>query len=355
MYPISKKVNFNYVTISTHYEANSLPKNPYATKESISPFFLHELAKYFSKSNTDILYSPVYSSPLLLSIMSTAPAATLKIVGDHSGTRYEIYNTLLNNQNNLQDKNFNSLIKQTLFFKNINTIDAIHLINPLVKEIMIREINKSFIDIPNIIDFGSNITNHKSFKERKKKIILVGSLLKVKNFDTVIKAFSRLQKVYPSWSIEIYGAGIEEKNLKHLINNLKLSKSVELKGFTSNIQDVYENSMIHLSASHKESFGLTMVESMHCGSITIATKQTIGAKYLIEHEKTGFLAENNSEDGICTVLDRVLSLVEKEDSLLKDIQKNAYTASSNFTANNIVQQWEEKIKALKKERAIVSK
>jgi len=348
MYPISKKVNFNYITIASHYKANTLPIKAYATKESISPFFLHDLANYFLNTNTDILYTPIYAPPLLLSILSTAPASVLKIVGDHSGTRHEIYDTLLTNQDALEDKDFRVRVKQSLFFKNLSIIDAIHLINPLVKDILIKETDKKLIDIPNIIDFGNNVENLKPLKERKKKIILVGSLIKTKNFDTVIKAFARLQKIYPEWSVEIYGTGEEEKNLKSLINNLKLSKSVELKGFTSKIQNVYENSLIHLSASHKESFGLTMVESMHCGSITISTKQTIGAKYLIENEKTGFLAENNTEDGIYAVLDKVLSLIEKEDLLLNHIQKNAYEFSNTFTAQNIVRQWEKKVESLKK-------
>ncbi|HIP11508.1 MAG TPA: glycosyltransferase, partial [Arcobacter sp.] len=352
MYPISEKVNFNYISIASHYPVNSLPVDAYSTKENISPFFLHDLNIYFSKSNMDVFYTPIYASPVLVSIMTTIPSSVIKIVGDHSSSRYEMYSSLLNDQNSLEDKKLNLKIKRTLFFKNINNIDAIHLINPLVKEILIKETNKVLITIPNIIDFGSKVNKHKPLKERKKNIILVGSLLKVKNFDTVIQAFSRLEKLYPEWVIEIYGAGSEEGKLVKLIKVLKLVNKVQLKGFTTDIQGVYENSMIHLSASHKESFGLTIVESMHCGSITISTHQTIGAKYLIDHEKTGFLAEDNTEEGIYNILKTVLSKIEEGDSSLIDIQTNAYEASNNFNSINIVQQWEKAIESLQKDNKL---
>jgi glycosyltransferase involved in cell wall biosynthesis len=349
MYPISKKVNFNYISISSHYDENVLPTSGYTTKESISPFFLHELDSYFSTSNIDILYTPIYSPSVLLSILSIVPASVIKIVGDHSSSRYERYSVLLNNENALEDKHFDLETKRALFFKNINNIDAIHLINPLVKEILVKETNKKLISIPNIIDFGSSLNNHTPFKERQKKIILVGSLLKVKNFGTVIKVFSRLEKAYPDWTLEIYGTGVEEKKLTKLINTLNVSSKVELKGFTSDIQHIYESAMIHLSASHKESFGLTIVESMHCGSITISTKQTIGAKYLINHEKTGFLSEDNTEEGIYNMLNTVLTKIEEGDPLIIDIQTKAYEASNDFNSLNIVHQWEKAIISLQKE------
>jgi len=350
LYPISKKVNFNYISISSHYDENVLPTAGYATKESISPFFLHDLNRYFSRSNIDVLYTPIYSPPVLLSIMSTVPSSVIKIVGDHSSSRYERYSNLLDDETSLEDKPFNLGTKRALFFKNINNIDAIHLINPLVKEVFLKETNKALISIPNIIDFGSSLSNQTPFKERKKKIILVGSLLKVKNFNTVIKAFSRLEKSYTDWSIEIYGTGVEEKKLTKLIKKLNLSSKVILKGFTSDIQNIYENSMIHLSASHKESFGLTIVESMHCGSITISTKKTIGAKYLISHEETGFLSEDNTEDSIYNILNTVLSKIEEGEPLIMDIQTKAYEASNNFNRLNIVQQWEKAISSLEKEK-----
>jgi len=352
MYPISKKVNFEYISISSHYHVNTLPIDAYGTKENISPFFLDDLNAYFAKSDIDVLYVPIYSPPILMSIMSTVPPHVIKIVGDHSSRRYELYSNVLNSKNTLEDTSLNRDMKRTLFFKNICNIDAIHTINPLINEVLIKETNKMLISIPNIIDFGSKITNNTPLTERRKCIILVGSLTSVKNFDTVIKAFSKLTKEYTDWSIEIYGAGSEERKLVKLIKVLKLVNKVNLKGFTTDIEDVYKNSMIHLSASHKESFGLTIVESMHCGSITVSTNQTIGAKYLIDHERTGFLAEDNSESGIYDVLKTVLSRIEEDDSSMSDIQTNAYEASNNFNSVNIVQQWGKAIGLLRKNKSI---
>jgi len=339
MYPISEKVNFEYVLISAHHEKDIIPSTPYKRKELISSTFANELHQYFHQSNFDIIYTPIYGAQLFPAIINSIPEHIIKIMGDHSGKRYGDYDYFLNREQRITKKELIKVTKAKHLFDNLSTTDAIHIINPLVAPLFNKITNKPILSIPNIITLDPIQKN--SFYSRNKTIVLVGGLLQIKNFDTIIKAFKKLYKKHPGWIIEIYGEGIEERNLSQLISKMSLTHHVYLKGFTSSIEEVYNNSMIHLSASHHESFGLTMVESMDKGCITISTKKTMGAKYLLDNEQTGFLADNNTEKDIYAILNKVMVMVEDKDPKLLTIQKNAYKKAKQFNAKNITKQWEQ--------------
>jgi glycosyltransferase involved in cell wall biosynthesis len=346
LFPVSKKINFNYIMNYTQNTSEYVPKNAYSHTEVLSEYFQSQLSDYFAQSTFNLLYTPIYGPFLFSSILECIPATMLKIIADHSSRRYMNYESILNNKINPTLEVMNQYTNDSYYFNNLHKADAIHIINPLVAPIFRQFSQKNVLDIPNIVSVNDQTT--KPLFERDKKIILVGSLSKVKNFDTVILAFGKIVLKYSDWSLEIYGKGSDEEVLKELIIKEDLEESVHLKGFTSNIHDVYKNAMIHLSASHKESFGLTMVEAMSNSILTASTKKTIGARYLIEDEKTGFLAPDNTVDDIFTLLSKIISMIETKNPKLTSILENAYKHSQKFNADNISKEWIQAIENLTK-------
>ncbi len=345
-FPISEKVNFDYISINKHRPKGVIPSNIYSMIETVAPSFEKTLKEFFSYSSVDVIYLPIYGPALFTSILEALPTDTKKIIGDHSGRRYKVYDDLLKEKKDIKFDRVVKLTRNPHLFGNIDQVDAVHIVNPLIKNIYKQITNIPIIDIPNIVSM--NTVERKPFFERNKVIILVGSLSSVKNFSTAIKVFSKLHLQYPDWTLEIYGKGTQKNLLLELISTYNLNKNVFIKGFTSNINTCFQNSMIHLSISHKESFGLTMVEAMNNHVPVVSTYTTIGARFLIENDVTGFMANNNSETEILKTLIRVVELTERENPLIQKVQTNAYLKSQDFKPNNIVDQWKTALELLNK-------
>ena len=336
-FPISSKVNFSYIALSTHKDKNFFPQDAYSRVENTSIEFKEYLKEHFSTIDSEYIYFPIYGRGLFLSLLEATPLKIKKIIGDHNSRRYNIYDKLLQENNKVTKDILFTLTKDRYLFDNLEKFDAIHIVNPLVKNIYNSVTDKPIIDVPNIINIATR--EEYLWKKRDKVIIGVGSLLVHKGFDRLIKAFSEIHMNFPEWKIEIYGEGSEKNNLENLIYELKLSDKVFLKGFTANVIEYIEKSMLLVSVSSRESFGLTMVEAMNVKTAVFSTRTTIGAKYLINNGKTGFLAKDNSVKSIEIKLTEVLKLIDSNNSLIVDIRENAFLESRNFNKENITLQW----------------
>jgi len=341
---ISKKINFDYVSLSVHREGNILPKDVYNRKQTIPQSYANLMKKHLSSLKTDFVYYPIYGTAVFMYILEAIPNGIKKIIGDHSGRRYEHFDNFLTEKKKVSLAEVLNRTKDPHLLYNLSNVNALHVVNPLVKPIYTQITKTPILDIPNIVNVYQG--KQQAFFTREKKITLIGRLTKLKNFSTIIKVFASLHLDFPNWSIEIYGEGPEKASLQTLIDSFSLEKKVFLKGFSSNIDKVLQNTMIHISASHKESFGLTMVEAMSHHVITISTLKTIGARYLIENEKTGFLASDNTEKELYTTLHKVMSLIEKKDPLIETIHNSAYTHSLQFNAKNTATNWDNALKGL---------
>ena len=342
VFPISKKVNFSYVSLSMARKEKQVFN--FNSHKQIPKTFRNQLHSYFSNLSCDIVYAPVFGPQFLETIMSALPDKTIKILGDHTGRRYSIYHSLLQKNEHITLSKLIKLAKDTHFYNNINKMNAIHVINPLAKEVFEKINTKHILAIPNMVPKSKN-TSQPLFK-RDKNIVLIGRLDKGKNFHTALICYKKLLSKYPEWNIEIYGKGAEEKQLTKTIQSLKLNPKKILKEFSSDINMVLSHSSIHLNLSHHESFGLTMVESMNNGCITLSTRKTIGAVYLIDDTKNGYLANDNTESDIYDLLDKTMLMFENKNKNLLSIQKNGYQKSQQFHTKNIVTQWQKSIDEL---------
>jgi len=131
---------------------------------------------------------------------------------------------------------------------------------------------------------------NKKVKKCKKKfytIISVGSLVKEKGVDTMIKAFNEvsLQNII----FKILGDGKEKNNLKKMIHKYGLEKKVFLLGRIKNLQKHYLNSDLFIHASHWEGFPNSIVEAINYNLPVICSNCKGGTKEIILNGKGGDL------------------------------------------------------------------
>ncbi len=116
-------------------------------------------------------------------------------------------------------------------------------------------------------------------------ILGVGSLNKVKNYESFINIIFDLKKIYPEIKAEILGSGILHSHLQNKIDKLKLQNNVTLTGLVSRetVLKKMSKSRILLHTSDYESFGLVFSEA-HFSGMKIVSKN-VGASKSSAHWK----------------------------------------------------------------------
>lgn len=124
-----------------------------------------------------------------------------------------------------------------------------------------------------------------------------GSLINLKNFDIVIKAFSKISEKYKDARLTIFGEGPKKAELQALTKELQIESKVEFVGFLKNteVYKLLSNTNIFCLLSKPEGFGIVYSEAMYCGCITIGTKGE-GIDGYIKDNENGFLIDVNSDD-----------------------------------------------------------
>ncbi|MFF7656694.1 glycosyltransferase [Streptomyces sp. NPDC007983] len=138
-------------------------------------------------------------------------------------------------------------------------------------------------------------------------IIAAGRLARVKRYDRLIDAFAKIANLHPSWTLRLYGRGPERPNLRQQIDELGLYDRVFLMGAVSPIESEWAKGTLAAVSSDMESFGMTIVEAMHCGLPVISTDCPHGPAEIID-DTTGVLVPLDAGvDGYATALDQLIT------------------------------------------------
>ncbi|MGI5399961.1 glycosyltransferase family 4 protein [Streptomyces sp. CA-135486] len=173
-----------------------------------------------------------------------------------------------------------------------------------------------------------------------KWIVAAGRLTRVKRYDLLVKAFSKVVAARPDWRLRIYGSGDatgNEKNaLRALIDERALHNHVFLMGPANPLEPEWVKGSIAAVTSSLESFGMTIVEAMRCGLPVVSTDCPHGPGEIIEDGVDGRLVPVGDVDAIA---DALLSLIE-DDELRRRTGKAALAASARFDPARIAERHE---------------
>lgn len=127
---------------------------------------------------------------------------------------------------------------------------------------------------------------------RRNVIVNVGRLSEQKNQALLIKAFAEVHKVYKEIKLEIYGEGELRDELQQLIDKLRLSGYVFLKGTTSNVIDKVYGAKLFVLSSNYEGMPNALIEAMCVGPSIISTDCPCGGpRELVELANAGKLTK----------------------------------------------------------------
>lgn len=118
-----------------------------------------------------------------------------------------------------------------------------------------------------------------------------GRLSERKNIIPLVRCFQQVVESLPDASLDIYGSGPQEAEIRRLIGELRLQQNVRLMGRTdSPVTRMAEYSAVVLASAY-EGFGLVIGESMLAETPVVAFDCDFGPRDIINHGVNGLLVE----------------------------------------------------------------
>lgn len=157
------------------------------------------------------------------------------------------------------------------------------------------------------------------FHEDVPVIISVGRLSKEKGFDTLIKAFEKVQKEIDC-RLVIIGDGPLKDELEELAENLGVAEMVWMPGYDSNPYKYVRKADVFVLSSLFEGLPNTLIEALAVGTPCVATNCKSGPKEILLNGEGGYLVDVCDEDAMAEALIKTLREPEKTKAMLEKAQ-----------------------------------
>ena len=156
----------------------------------------------------------------------------------------------------------------------------------------------------------------------------VGRLKEYKSIDILIAAFAKVLEKVPEAFLVIAGDGEEEKNLKRVARDFKISEKIMFAGKISeeNKKYVMQSSWVFVNPSMMEGWGITTIEANACGTAVVAS-DVPGLRDSVKNEETGFLSPYGNVDALA---ERILFFIQNKGAR-KLAEANAVHWAKNFS------------------------
>ena len=186
--------------------------------------------------------------------------------------------------------------------------------------------------------------NKINFKETRKELAInekdfvigsVGRLDPVKDFPTLIKAFSMFSKDICCSKLIIVGDGPERAALEKLAKELGVENNTIFTGYRNDIDNLMQAMNVYVQTSLYEGFSNTIVEAMAVGLPVVAT-DVGGNSVLLNNEENGFLIEKQNPKNLKIKLQQLA-----ENSSTRQIisTNNRMKTLKNFSFPQMVQRY----------------
>lgn len=170
--------------------------------------------------------------------------------------------------------------------------------------------------------------------EKKKRIVSAARLMKQKNQLMLIDAFARVKKVYPDYTLTIYGEGPFRETLEKRILELKLSDSVFLPGKVQNVFDCIADAQMFVLSSDFEGMPNALIEAMCLGLPVISTRVS-GATDLIQDGINGLLTDVGNTEQLTDAMRRMLA----DADLRQNCAQEAVKLNDMLNTDRIITKW----------------
>jgi|TARA_B100001964_G_C14254754_1_gene611772 N-acetyl-alpha-D-glucosaminyl L-malate synthase BshA len=161
-----------------------------------------------------------------------------------------------------------------------------------------------------VIYGGVSASRSKYMGIKNKGVVFVGSLVKQKGVDILIKSFEIVGKKHSDSKLIIIGDGSERKVLEKLARELRID--VVFHGYLDDFRDILNKSLVFVLPSRTEGFGLVLLEAMEARIPIIAT-DVGGIKEIVVNDENGLLVKKEDVNSLADAINKII-----EDNDLKN-------------------------------------
>lgn len=192
--------------------------------------------------------------------------------------------------------------------------------------------------IPNCIDLNNFQKEIKIYKKNRKSnslktIIMIARLDRIKDQETLIKAFSKVNK---KCNLLLVGDGNRKNKLEQIALNFGLDPKKIFYGSSNDIPKLLANADIFaFSTTKEEGFGIVLIEAMAAGLPIIATDVS-ACREVLDNGNAGILVQNGNLD---IWIKEIKSLINSKELMDYYIDKSIEN-SKNYDLKNVKLKWE---------------
>ena len=175
------------------------------------------------------------------------------------------------------------------------------------------------------------------YPDDSKIILSMGRFDRIKGYDLLVEVARKIFALHPDWQWHIYGAGdnayIEE--IQEKISRYGLQEKLIIKGYTSNVKEIYEKASIFVMTSYNEGLPMVLLEAKSYGLPIVAFDCPTGPGEIVENDRSGYLVECYDIDAMAA---KISCLIENP-AQRREFSHRAQDNMNKFAKQEIVDRW----------------
>jgi glycosyltransferase involved in cell wall biosynthesis len=198
---------------------------------------------------------------------------------------------------------------------------------------------KELVVLPNPVPDELLLKKRQPFEPgSRKRMLALGRLHELKQFDILINAFSLLAEQFPEWDLWIWGEGPERGALESLVARHSLGGRVFLPGRTSAPWDEMARAQAFVLSSRYEGLPMAMMESMALGLPCVSFDCPSGPAELTRDGRDGVLLPPGDAESLAGGLRHLLSDECKSEELGR---RAAQSIRERYSLQQVLLHWDE--------------
>ncbi|AND80391.1 accessory Sec system glycosyltransferase GtfA [Streptococcus pantholopis] len=227
-------------------------------------------------------------------------------------------------------------------FSHAGEVDVFLLATEKQKSVLAEQFQQFTPYRPRLVSLPvGSISRLKSPKEPRKPFSLVTAsrLVAEKQLEILIEATVQARQTLPDLSLDIYGQGSEESKLLQHIRENQAEDFIRLCGH-QNLDELYQNYQVYVTASRSEGFGLSLMEALGSGLALIGFDVPYGNQTFIEEGKNGYLLSiSDFNDGLLSQAfsQRIIDIFQS--GSLESMSEASYGKAEDFLTERVAHKW----------------
>lgn len=168
---------------------------------------------------------------------------------------------------------------------------------------------------------------------RPLRVVTVGRFVDQKNPEDAMRVWNHAKT--EGWSLRMIGEGGLRSSLERLRDSLSLQCSVEMPGWSRDVDPELDAARILLLTSRYEGFGLVILEAMAHGVVPVCYACPYGPRDIITDGVDGFIIEPGDVDGMASHVRQLMD----DPALLQRMSEAAHRRARDFDLGKIISRW----------------